>query len=183
MVDWSDYRNSVYFADGAGAAVLGKVPNGYGYLSGYLGAYGWDRDALIVEAGGSREPITKQAIDDKRHYLKMDGKAIWKFATTVFPLSVRKVAEKANIQVKDIDFVIPHQANVNMIKVAMNDLGLPMEKTSYETLEKYGNSASGTILIELDNAIRRGSIKRGSIVCFTSFGAGLSFGAILFKWY
>ena len=183
MVDWSDYRNSVFFADGAGAVVIGEVPDGYGFLSGFLGTYERDTNALIVEAGGSREPITKEAIDAKRHYLKMDGKKIWEFATTVFPLSIRKVAKKANIQIKDIDFVIPHQTNVNIIKVSMEKLGLSMKKTSYETLERYGNSAAGTVIIELSNAIKRGSIKRGNLVALTAFGAGLSFGALLFKWY
>ena len=182
MMDWRDYRTNAFFSDGAGAAVVGVVPDGFGILGTFLAAEGHLGDALVVPAGGSRMPASHETVAAGLHYIRHDGKAIWAFATRVFPHSVRRAAERASIQISDIDFVIPHQANINMIRQCMAGLGLPMEKT-HITLDRFGNSASGTVPITLAEAVRLGKIKRGDTIAMTAFGAGLTYGAIILKWY
>lgn len=176
-IDWDDRLTAVILGDGASAVLL-QASDKPGIIdtelhtdpSGYYGAY--------IPAGGTVEPITEQSLKERRQYFKMDGRAIFKFATTVFPDTVRSIVAKNNMTLDDIDFVIPHQANINIIKESMSKLGLPMEKT-YSNVDKYGNTGGASVGVALGEAIERGVIKKGDKVVLVSFGAGLCWGAVL----
>ena len=179
MIDWKNYRDAVFFGDGAGAVLLEEVPEGYGILSDYLTSDGSKWPVLRVESGGSRYPIKNGGGSDSP-YLFMDAKEMWNYATWAFEYTVQQVLKKAKLTTDAIDWVIPHQANINMMKDASKKLHIPMEKF-LKTLEYYGNSASATIPITYHQYKMDNCFKKGEIIAMTSFGAGLSAGAILMR--
>lgn len=182
ILNWKDRNTCCFFGDGAGAMVLSRVEKGKGIQSYLLDVDGSKYDTCIIPAGGTRMPITKENVEDEKvRYLQMDNGAVWKFATTVFPESICRVAVEAGIAVKDIDFVIPHQANINIIRMSMEKLGLEMEKT-HTTIEKYGNTGGASPFITLTEAVTLGKIKVGDKVALVSFGAGLAWAAMLLEW-
>lgn len=181
MLDWSDRTNSVFFGDGVGAAVLKPCQKDTGFLSSLLGADGeWGADHVLCE-GGSRLPYTTDMVEKNMHRIKMNNKEVWKFATKIFPQTVRQLVEKAEVNLSDLDWVIPHQANINMIEYGMNDLGLPLSKT-YTNLDRYGNTGAGSVIIALAEAVEKKHIKPGQLVALSSFGAGFSWGSVLTRW-
>jgi len=121
----------------------------------------------------------RQAIDQGLHYFHMDGRAVWTFAIEAFPEAVNMVLERCGKTLGEVNWIIPHQANINIIKVGMEKLGLPMEK-AYTNLHKYGNMAGASIPVALDEGIRNGEIKRGDLVVTVGFGGGLTWGANAF---
>ncbi|KXG76422.1 3-oxoacyl-ACP synthase III family protein [Thermotalea metallivorans] len=182
ILNWDDRNTCCFFGDGAGAMVLGRVEKGKGIQTYLLDVDGSRYDACIIPAGGTRMPITRENVDDaKVRYLRMDNGAVWNFATTVFPQSIQQVAAAAGIDVQNIDFVIPHQANINIIKLSMEKLGLGMEKT-HTTIEKYGNTGGASPFITLTEAVELGKVKAGDKVALVSFGAGLAWAAMLVEW-
>ena len=182
FVNWKDRSICVYFGDGVGAAVLQPVEEGYGILAHTLGADGSGYNVLAAPAGGSRMPINEEILKQGLNYAKMDGKSIWEFATRVFPESVAQSAKKANIEVSDIDFLISHQANINIIKVGMEKLGLPMTKT-YTNIDRYGNTGGASVFIALTEAVDKGLIKRDDNLALVAFGGGLAYGSIIIRWF
>lgn len=175
-LDWKDRNTCVLFGDGAGAVLLEARSDGTGILSNYLMASGSGGKYLIMPGGGSRDPEIK-----KSRYIWMDGKEVFKFAVSVLPESVKKVTEKAGINISDIDLLIPHQANIRIIDFALKKLGLSKEK-AYVNLDRYGNTSAASIPIALDEATRNKRIKKGDIVVLAGFGAGLTYGANAVKW-
>ncbi|MCR4336122.1 MAG: ketoacyl-ACP synthase III [archaeon] len=168
----------VFFGDGAGAVLLQEVKKDYGIMSNYLRADGSGAENLIVEGIGTLfEP--SEAV--KRPTIKMDGRAIWNFALQAIPDAAKNCTEKAGLKIEDVDFVIFHQANYNIITEGMKLLGLPMSKT-FSNINKYGNTIAASIPIALEEALEKGKIKKGDIVMFIGFGAGLSWGANLMRW-
>ena len=115
------------------------------------------------------------------HYLHQDGKEVYKFAIKALPFAVTEAARKINFDVKNVDVFIPHQANVRIIQTAAENLGVSMDKF-YLVIEKYGNTSSASIPLAFDEAVRNGTVKRGDKVCFVGFGAGLTYGAIIFEY-
>ncbi|MFH0860374.1 MAG: beta-ketoacyl-ACP synthase III [Candidatus Altiarchaeota archaeon] len=172
LLNWDDRTTCVYFADAAGAVLLNPVGNGYGMLGSYLGADGSKRDVLYVAREGN---------DYFKYRIHMDGKAVWDFAVNIFPTAVRKAVEQCDLTIEDIDFLISHQANINIIEHCMKELGLSMDQT-YTTIRDYGNTVAASIPLSLDYAVRKGKIKRGDIVVFVGFGAGLTWGANVVRW-
>lgn len=184
IIDWKDRVTSCFFGDGAGALVLSRSSKPG--LNGYtLYADGRGYEAVIVPQGGSRVRAENISVNtglrDGGTCLDMDGKAIWNFATKVFPESIRQVADSVGIKVEDIDLVIPHQANVNIIKEGMKQLGLPFEK-SFINLDKYGNTASASVFIALAEAARQGRISPGGLLAMVAFGGGLAWGSAITRW-
>ena len=180
-LDWEDRSTAVIFGDGASAIILQAVEKEkvgiidsqlYTDPSGYYTAY--------IPAGGVAEPITEKVIREKRQYFKMDGRAVFDFATVAFPEAVREIVERNGMTMSDIDFVISHQANLNIIKKSMEKLGLPMEKTYYN-VDKYGNTGSASVGIALAEAIEKGIVKKGHKVVLVSFGAGTAWGTVLLE--
>lgn len=180
ITDWKDRNTCVLFGDGAGAAVLAEVKSG-GILSTYLGSDGSLGDLLMLPAGGSRHPATHQTIDKRLHYLKMRGNELFKLAIKIMADAAQKVLDKAGLKCKEVDCLIPHQANMRILLAVAKKLGVPEEKI-FLNIEKYGNMSSASTVIALCEAVREGKVKRGDIVLLDAFGAGLVWGACVIKW-
>ena len=181
LLDWTDRKTCVFFGDGASAVVLGRTSSKLKILNSYLKADGRGWDVIKFPAGGTRYPATYETVKNKMHKFQMNGRKVWDFAVKAFEDAVKQGLQKCHLTVKDIDFLICHQANAILIKTCMNNMGIPMEKT-HLTVEKYGNTSSASVGITLDEAIKMGKIKKGNIVVLVGFGGGLSWGSVIMKW-
>ena len=180
ILDWEDRGTCILFGDGAGAAVLGEVETG-GYLASNLEADGSGAKELIVPSSGSKLPFTEEVLKNKDHFMKMNGREIFKFAIRVFPETVAKSLGDASMDIDDIDLFIPHQANIRIIESIAKRLNQPLEKF-YVNLDKYGNTSAATIPIALDEAVKEGRVKKGDKVIMIGFGGGLTYGSTIFEW-
>ncbi|MCF6095035.1 ketoacyl-ACP synthase III [Microaerobacter geothermalis] len=181
ITDWEDRNTCVLFGDGAGAAVLGPVKEGKGFLSFDLGADGTGRDSLKLPAGGSRLPASLETVEQKMHYVSMNGQEVFKFAVRVMENATETALEKAGLTKEKIDLLVPHQANIRIIDYAAKRLGLSEDKVMVN-LDKYGNMSSATIPIAMDEALQEGKIKDGDILLLVAFGGGLTWGSSVLKW-
>ncbi|AUS10462.1 3-oxoacyl-ACP synthase [Laceyella sacchari] len=181
IVDWSDRNTCVLFGDGAGAAVLGPVEDGYGFLSYELGGDGSGQDLLKLEAGGSRKPASQQTLDERLHFIYMNGREVFKFAVRVLGNATEEALAKAGLGKHDIDFLIPHQANIRIIESAVKRFGLTEDKVVVN-LDRYGNMSSASVPVALDEAVKSGKIKKGDTLALCGFGGGLTWGAAILKW-
>jgi len=164
ITDWSDRNTAVLFGDGAGAAVVGPVSEGRGILAFDLGADG---------SGG------KYLYQDR--YIHMNGREVFKFAVRQMGESCIRVIEKAGLSKEDVDFLIPHQANIRIMESARQRLELPVEKMS-KTVHKYGNTSAASIPISLVEELEAGKIKDDQVIVMVGFGGGLTWGAVLLRW-
>jgi 3-oxoacyl-[acyl-carrier-protein] synthase III len=180
VTDWKDRNTCVLFGDGAGAAVLSEVRSG-GILSSYLGCDGSKAGLLLLPGGGSRNPCSRDSLSNKLHYIKMQGNELFKLAVTLMAQAAQIAMKQAKVGCKDIDLVIPHQANIRIIMAMAKKLNLPQEKI-YLNIEKYGNMSSASTATALCEAVKEGRIKKGDIVLLDAFGAGLVWGACVIKW-
>ncbi len=180
ILNWKDRTTCIYFGDGAGAALLQKTEEG-GILGSYLKADGSGAKVIEIPAGGTKLPITKEILGTGKEYFHMDGRAVWDFATVKYPEAIREVVKRCGLTLDDVDHVIPHQSNVNMIRVSMENLGIPPEK-AYINLHKYANCAGASIPIAMHEAAKDGTIKKGDIVATVGYGGGLSWAANLIEW-
>jgi 3-oxoacyl-[acyl-carrier-protein] synthase III len=180
ILDWEDRRTCVVFGDGAGAAVLERVPKG-GFIGFELGADGSGGPELYLPAGGSRAPASEQTVADRRHYVQMNGREVFKFATRVLVSSAENVLRECGRTVDDVDVYVPHQANVRIIEYATKKLGIPSEKVVVN-VDRYGNTSSGSIPLALADAEEEGRLQEGTLVLMTGMGAGLTWGSALVEW-
>ncbi|WP_097018462.1 beta-ketoacyl-ACP synthase III [Orenia metallireducens] len=180
IVNWEDRGTCVLFGDGAGAAVLTPTKSG-GILSNVIGADGEQNEVLIVRGGGSKRPFSQQIIDEGLHYLEMEGNPVFKFAVRILGKAAVQALKKAGLTRDDIDFLIPHQANIRIIDAAAKRLKLDRDQI-YVNLDQYGNTSAASIPLALDAAVKEGKIKSGDIVVLVGFGAGLTWGATVIEW-
>lgn len=180
ITDWNR-RDCVFFGDGAGAAILSHCNNGDGLLSFHLAADGRGKDHFTVKAGGSEHPASLETIKKGMHYFTMNGKAVYDTATVVIPESINIALAKANLTVKDIDYLIPHQPSINILKASAEKLGLPFEKVM-TNMDKYANTSGATIPIILDETLRAGKIKPGNIIVLSGVGSGWTWGTAIMRW-
>ncbi len=180
ILDWTDRSTCVIFGDGAGAVLLQPVEEG-GILSTHIGADGRGDNLLEVPAGGSRIPITEDVLNKRLQYIKMAGNEVFKFAVRVMEEASVAALKKAGLTTKDVNILIPHQANIRIIKAAARRLYLP-EESIITNLDKYGNTSAASIPIALCEAFHSGKISKGDIVVLVGFGAGLTWGASVVKW-
>ncbi|MCY7784242.1 MULTISPECIES: beta-ketoacyl-ACP synthase III [unclassified Bacillus (in: firmicutes)] len=166
ITDWEDRNTAVLFGDGAGAAVVGPVSDDRGILSFELGADGTGGQHLYL--------------NEKGHTI-MNGREVFKFAVRQMGESCVNVIEKAGLSKEDVDFLIPHQANIRIMEAARERLELPVEKMS-KTVHKYGNTSAASIPISLVEELEAGKIKDGDVVVMVGFGGGLTWGAIAIRW-
>lgn len=181
ILDWTDRNTCVLFGDGAGAAVLGRVEDGYGFLSFELGSDGGGGDLLKLPAGGSRLPASEKTVANRQHFVHMAGSDVFKFAVRVMGSSAEAVMEKAGITKQDIDFLVPHQANSRIIDAAVKRLGLSKDKVVVN-LDRYGNMSAASIPVALDEAVQDGKIQEGNHLVLVGFGGGLTWGATVLRW-
>ena len=180
ILDWSDRGTAVLFGDGAGAVVLERVSEG-GFLGFELGADGSGGPQLYLPAGGSRSPATADTVAEHKHYVQMNGREVFKFATRILVTSAEKVLAECGKTIDDVDVYIPHQANVRIIDHAAEKLGIPKEKIVVN-VERYGNTSSGSIPLALADAQAEGRLQEGALVLMTGMGAGLTWGSGLIEW-
>lgn len=180
FVDWSDRATCILFGDGAGAVVMQATDVPSGVLSYVLGSDGSGAEHLILPAGGAANPPSQHALDMGMHYLKMNGREVFKFATRVLGRSLREVIRDAGLQTEDIDLFIPHQANVRIIESAARSVNLPEEKV-FVNIQKYGNTSAASIPIALCEAFEEGRAKVGDTLALVSFGAGLTWASAVLK--
>jgi 3-oxoacyl-[acyl-carrier-protein] synthase-3 len=180
LMDWSDRSTSVLFGDGAGAVVMERVPAG-GFLGFELGADGAAGLELYMPAGGSRMPTTAETIASGQHFVQMNGREVFKFATRVLVSSAQALLDRCGLTVEDVDVYVPHQANVRIIEHAREKLGIPAERVVVN-VDRYGNTSSGSIPLALAEALTDGRLKKGDLVLMTGMGAGLTWGSSLIEW-
>ncbi|PEB09462.1 beta-ketoacyl-ACP synthase III [Bacillus thuringiensis] len=164
IVDWNDRNTAVLFGDGAGAIVMGAVSEGRGVLSFELGADG---------SGG------KHLYQDE--YVMMNGREVFKFAVRQLGESCLRVLDKAGLTKEDVDFLVPHQANIRIMESARERLNLPQEKMSM-TIEKFGNTSASSIPIAVVEELQNGRIQDGDLIILVGFGGGLTWGAVALRW-
>ncbi len=182
IVNWKDRSTCVLFGDGAGAVVLRRVPGDRGVISSVLRSDGGGGHLLHMPAGGSRQPASVETITANMHYVHMNGREVFKFAVRVMGEAADEVLHQAGMGREDIDFFIPHQANIRIIEHAARKIGLPMERVAVN-VDRYGNTSTASIPLALEEALQRGKIADGDNVIMIGFGAGLTWGGLLVKWY
>lgn len=182
ILDFEDRTTCVLFGDGAGAVVLGldERPE-TGILGGLGGSDGANPSLLYQPAGGSAIPASAQSIAARQHFLKMNGKEVFKLAVRVMEQASLEILERHGFQTTDVDLVIPHQANMRIIDSLSKRMGVPIEKF-HNNLDRYGNTSAASVGIALDEACRSGRIHSGDLVLLVAFGAGLTWGSSLIKW-
>jgi 3-oxoacyl-[acyl-carrier-protein] synthase-3 len=181
IIDWKDRGTAVLFGDGAGAVVVSASDVPGGVLSTVLGSDGSGGDYLIIPAGGSKLPTSAETVAQNLHTIQMNGREVYKFAIRIMDKAVREACLRANVSLKEIDLVVPHQANDRIIQVAARNMELPIE-SFFLNLDRYGNTSAATIPIALCEAIQTGRISRGDRVAMVGFGAGLTWAAAVLQW-
>src|SRR5436189_186182 len=179
-VDYTDRGTCVIFGDGAGAAVLGPVPEGKGILATKIKSDGRYEEQLYAPGGGTKLGTTHKTIDDREHYFKMKGNELFKVAVRSMADISAEMVEKAGYTVDDIDIVIPHQANQRITDAVASRLGVADEKV-YSNIAEHGNTSSASIPIAIDECIESGKIKEGSLVLLTAFGGGVTWGGTVIR--
>ncbi|UQZ36535.1 3-oxoacyl-ACP synthase [Paenibacillus sp. PK3_47] len=181
ITDYTDRNTCVLFGDGAGAVILGEVPEGRGFQSFDLGAEGSGGSLLKMEAGGSRLPASQQTIEEKKHFIYMNGREVFKFAVRVMGTATERVLAKAGLGKEDIDLFVPHQANIRIIQSAMQRLDL-QENKCVINVDRYANTSAASIPLALVEAAEEGRMKEGDTVLMVGFGGGLTWGASVLVW-
>ncbi len=180
FINPEDKETAIFFSDGAGAALLGKVPAGSGVIASKFSTDSSTYEAVRFRGGGSSYPLVNRGFSPDIDYIEMNGLATWKQAITNLPKVIKAVLVKSNLEIDNIDFCIFHQANLNLIQYVMAKLKIPLEKT-FTNVEEIGNTGSASIGIALSEAMQLGKIKPGYTVLFAGVGAGFNFGASIWK--
>ncbi len=178
IINWKDRTTCILFSDGAGAAIIGRSDDQSKIVSSTLSCDGTGDKLLFIPGGGTTEPLTGESIKQNRNRMLMEGKPIFKYATRTMMKNFRDVLKKSKTSINDIDWFIPHQANLRIIEYIAKKLEFNMEKVII-TVDKLGNNSAATIPIALDIAIRDGRIKKGDKIAMATFGAGVTSGAII----
>jgi 3-oxoacyl-[acyl-carrier-protein] synthase-3 len=181
ITDWTDRGTCILFGDGAGAAVVGPAEGNRGILSTHLRSEGGLGDLICVPGGGSDMPPSEKMLTEKAQYLKMKGNETYKVAIKTLEEVARETLSAHGLTVNDIDVYVPHQANIRIIKAVAERLQLPMEKI-FMNIDRYGNTSAASIPLALDEAVRAGRVKEGSLVMIGAFGAGLTWASALIRW-
>jgi 3-oxoacyl-[acyl-carrier-protein] synthase-3 len=181
FINWQDRNTCILFGDGAGAFVLQAGDEPGGMLSAVMRSDGSGGDLLSLPAGGSRMPASSETVENHQHTIHMHGREVFRFATRVIGQATKEVVENAELKIKDIQLVIPHQANLRIIETAMRSLEIPMDQCFID-IERYGNTSTASIPIATCEAIQQGRLQYGDNTVFVGFGAGLTWGAAVVHW-
>jgi 3-oxoacyl-[acyl-carrier-protein] synthase-3 len=181
ITDWQDRNTCVLFGDGAGAAVLQNRENSHGLLTAVMGADGGKANLLFMPAGGSRCPASRDSVDARMHFLRMEGKETFKNAVQAMCSAAQEVLRRCEVDITRIKCVIPHQANRRIIDAVGERLGATPEQM-FINVNRYGNTSAASVAIALDEAVASGKIQRGDLLLLIVFGAGLTWGAAVIEW-
>lgn len=181
ITDWTDRNTCVLFGDGAGAAVVSAGDGERGILSTHLRSDGNLNELIAVPGGGSRMPPSEKTIAERMQCIKMKGHETFKVAVRNLEEIARETLAANHLRVEDLDLYVPHQANLRILTAVMERLGLPAEKVMLN-LDRYGNTSAASIPIALDEAVRAGRIRDGSLVMLGAFGAGLTWASAMIRW-
>jgi 3-oxoacyl-[acyl-carrier-protein] synthase-3 len=181
ILDFTDRRTAVLFGDGAGAVVVGAVPDGYGIIERELVSRGDAGGLIHVDAGGSRLPASPYTVAHGQHYFQMDGRGVRDFVNTGVPPALHMLLKRAGAVPEDVQHFIPHQANGVMLRELVAEAQLANAIT-HLTLDRYGNVGSASVPVTLDEAARSGALHDGDLVLLAGFGGGMSVGAALLRW-
>ncbi|MCL6518830.1 MAG: ketoacyl-ACP synthase III [Armatimonadetes bacterium] len=181
FTDWTDRSTCVLFGDAAGAAVVAPVEPDMGLLSFCLGADGSGGDLLKIPAGGSKNPPSEETILGRQHYIKMEGREVFKFAVRIMGEASLAALASSGLTPEDVSLFVPHQANIRIIEAAAERLNLPPEKV-FVNVQSYGNTSAASIPLALDEAYQLGRLKYGDVVVVVGFGAGLTWASGVIKW-
>ena len=183
VVDWSDRTTCVLFGDGAGAVLLETTPEkNVGLLGNILGADGNNAELLHCAGGGSAAPATADSLRDGKHFLRMNGKEVFRHAVRVMAESCERVLAKCDMKSEQVAWFIPHQANSRILEAVASQLNVGMDRFP-SNLERYGNTSAASIPLALEEAWKDGKVKHGDLVLIVAFGAGLTWGATLLRWH
>ena len=181
IVNWRDRATCVLFGDSAGAAILRPARPGHGFLSFTLGGDGSGGEALRLPAGGSRRPASFETVERGEHYLTMTGPEVYQFAVRTIPAAAAEAIRLAKLRPSDVNFVIPHQANIRIIESAARRLGVPLEKF-FINVERYGNTSAASVPVALYEAVQARRVKDGDLGVLVTFGGGFTWGACAIRW-
>jgi 3-oxoacyl-[acyl-carrier-protein] synthase-3 len=181
FVDWEDRTTCVLFGDGAGAVVLQRHAGKRGVLSTHLHSDGSLGNLLNIPAGGALHPATHDTVRKRMHFIKMKGNETFKTAVRALESAVQEALEHNKVKPEEIDFLVPHQANLRIIQAMAQRLNMSMEKVVL-TLPKYGNTSAASIPMALDEAVRDGRIKENHLLLLEAFGGGLTWASALLRW-
>jgi 3-oxoacyl-[acyl-carrier-protein] synthase-3 len=181
FVNWKDRSTCILFGDGAGAFVLQASEQPGGVLASVLHSDGSGADLLSIASGGSHNPIDQTTFPDGKHYIQMDGNEVFRFATRVMASATEEVLACAGLTLDQVQWIVPHQANIRIIKAAARGLKLPMDRFIVN-LERYGNTSTASIPIAMVEALEKDQIKPGEKIVMVGFGAGLTWGALAAEW-
>jgi len=180
ITDW-DRRDCVFFGDGAGAVVVGACPAGEGILGIDLGADGSQHDSWTVLGGGSERPTSAETLEQRLHYWKMDGRAVYDMAIYRIPWTLGRSLQKAELTVQDIDHVIPHQPSIQILKRSAEILGVPFERF-HTNMDRYANTSAASLPLVLHETHAAGLLKKGQVLAFIAVGAGWTWGSAIMRW-
>lgn len=183
ILDWEDRSTCVLFGDGAGAAVLSKADTEtVGIIDSYTGNDGSKPELLCMPGGGSARPSSMDSIQQRQHYLKMNGREVFKIAVRWMEQSALIMLRRHNLNPEDIDLIIPHQANLRIIDALARSTKIPKRKF-FVNLDRYGNTSAASIPLALDEARQKDCIQSGDTVLLVAFGAGFTWGSTLIRWH
>ncbi len=182
ITDYTDRGTCILFGDGAGATVLSAVPNSEpGIIDTHLASDGSGGDLMILPAGGSLHPASHETVDQKMHFTRLQGRAVYKNAISKIVMLVNESLARCHLTLDDIKLIIPHQMNARIIESAAKHLSIPIEKI-FVNLDQYGNTSAATVPMAIDQARREGKIQKGDLVCLVAFGGGMTWASALIRW-
>lgn len=182
IINWQDRNTCVLFGDGAGAALVQGVPANRGILAVRLGSDGGGGKYLRLPAGGSRLPASLETVSKGQHFVDMNGREVFKFAVRVMDVGSMEVISKAGWEPENVDFFVPHQANIRIINSAARRLGISMDRVLVN-VDRFGNTSTASIPLALYEAVEEGKIQDGHNIVMVGFGAGLTWAGVAMKWY
>jgi 3-oxoacyl-[acyl-carrier-protein] synthase-3 len=181
FTDWEDRSTCVLFGDAAGAAVVRSLPEDRGILASCLSGDSSKWELLRMEGGGIKYPASPATLEKRMHYLRMEGGGVFKSAVMMMIESTQRALADAGLTKADVDWVVPHQANMRILKAFSDRYGIPMEKVIVN-IDRYGNTSTASIPLALSEAVADGRIQPGHLVILNAFGAGVTYGALVLRW-
>jgi 3-oxoacyl-[acyl-carrier-protein] synthase-3 len=181
VLDYEDRNTCVLFGDGAGAMILSADAGNQGLMSTHLFTDGSLTDALYIPAGGSLLPASADTVEQRMHYVRMEGREVFKYAVKYLSDSAKTALEANNMEPDDVNLVVAHQANIRILEAVSKRLGIPLERFVLN-LEWFGNTSSASVPLALDEAVRGGRINAGDLVLMIALGGGISWGSAMVRW-